>query len=157
MTDDWKHAKNILVLIWDFFPDDLAAAGIYINSAKGICPGWSLMPLFFPFNTTNRNKFSADDTKLAIDNMRDKTKDKLYADREESANNNGEDPNNKPGADIKILVRKKNINQNGDTSIQEKKKTKLTSVIIKKAIPSNFYLCKNANNKCEISANVLDW
>lgn len=64
---------------------------------------------------------------------------KPSANRKELANDNNRDPNNKPSADIENLIREKNVNQNGNASVQKQKRAKVAGIITEKAVPSNCY------------------
>lgn len=110
---------------------------MHLNSAKAICSARPLIPLSLSFNATNRNKLSANreksasnnkkdkpedkpsfnGEKLAANNKKGKSKDKPSINREELANDNSKNPDNQPSANIKSLVGKKNIDQNGNAGV----------------------------------------
>lgn len=137
ISNDCKYAKNFPVSSWDLFVDDLATDGMHTDFAEKICPDRPLILLSFPFNATNKDKPSTNREKLACNNKKSKLEDKpsvnrkrsagnnkeskpedkSITNREKLANNHSENANNKPCADIKSLVEKKNINQNSDANI----------------------------------------
>lgn len=108
-----------MVLIEDLFLNNLAAANIYIDFVKEICLNWPLIPLFFSCNVTDRYKPSTNREKSVGYNKKSKLKDKPSANREELANNNDWNPDNKSSADIKSLVKEKNINQDSIANVQK--------------------------------------
>lgn len=119
------------------FLDDLAAANIYLNFAREICSGWPFIPLSFFSNVTNENKPSANREKSASNNKKGEPKDKPGANREELANNNNRNSDNKLSADMKSLIEEKNINQDGNASIQKQEEAKMAGVVIERGVLSN--------------------
>ena len=81
-NNDWKHVKDLPVPSRYFFLNDIAATGVYINSAREICLGWPFMSLFLPSNAIHRDKFSTNREKSAGDNKEGKQEDELSVNRE---------------------------------------------------------------------------
>lgn len=77
------------------------------------------MPLFLSFNIINADKPTTKKEKLADNNEGSKSKNKFEANKEELANDNGRNPDNKSSADIISLVGEKNINQDSNAGIEE--------------------------------------
>lgn len=82
---------------------------MHINSNKKIYFGWSHISLWFYFNTIDKDKYSANQKKLADNNKRSKIKYKFSTNKEKLANDNDEDLENKCNTNIKSLVDEKNI------------------------------------------------
>lgn len=115
------------------------------------------MLFFFFSNTTDRdNEPSANKEKSASDNKESKLKQKSSTNKKKSINNNSQNLDNKLSADMKSLIGEKNINQNGNTSVQEQEKAKMVGTITKKVILSNFYPYEYVNSKSEVPAVMLD-
>lgn len=110
---------------------------MHLNSVKQICLDRPLIPFSSSFNAINRNKSSANRKKLADNNKGANQKTKLVP-KKNLANNNGRNSNKKLSVEIKSLIREKNINEDGNASIQKQEKGKVKSVLIERAVLSNF-------------------